>query len=28
VNIHAMHQACGYISKKIMDLTCKKQAVK
>ena len=28
VNIHAMHQACGYIRKKIMDLTCKKQGVK
>ena len=28
VNIHAMHQACGYITKKIMDLTRKKQVVK
>ena len=28
VNIHAMHQACGYISKKIMDLTRTKQVVK
>ena len=28
VNIHAMHQACGYIRKKIMDLTRKKQVVK
>ena len=28
VNIHAMHQACGYISKKIMDLTRKKQVFK
>ena len=28
VNIHAMQQACGYISKKIMDLTRKKQVVK
>ena len=28
VNIHAMHQACGYIRKKIMDLTHKKQVVK
>ena len=25
VNIYAMHQACGYIRKKIMDLTRKKQ---
>ena len=28
VNIHAMHQACRYIRKKIMDLTRKKQVVK
>ena len=28
VNIHAMHQACGYVRKKIMDLTRKKQVVK
>ena len=28
VNIHAMHQACGYIRKKIMNLTHKKQVVK
>ena len=28
VNIHAMHQACGYIRKTIMDLTRKKQVVK
>ena len=28
VNIHAMHQACGYITKKIMDMTRKKQVVK
>ena len=28
VNIHAMHQACGYITQKIMDLTRKKQVVK
>ena len=28
VNIHAMHHACGYIRKKIMDLTHKKQVVK
>ena len=28
VNIHAMHQAYGYITKKIMDLTRKKQVVK
>jgi len=28
VNIHAMHQTCGYISKKIMDLIRKKQVVK
>ena len=28
VNSHAMHQACGYITKKIMDLTRKKQVVK
>jgi len=28
VNIHAMHQACGYITKKIMDLTREKQVVK
>ena len=28
VNIHAMHQACGYIRKKIMDLTRKKQVGK
>ena len=28
VNIHAMHQACGYIRKKVMDLTHKKQVVK
>ena len=28
VNVHAMHQACGYIGKKIMDLTRKKQIVK
>ena len=28
VIIHAMHQACGYITKKIMDLTRKKQVVK
>ena len=28
VNIHAMHQACGYIRKKIIDLTRKKQLVK
>ena len=28
VNIHEMHQACGYIRKKIMDLTRKKQVVK
>ena len=28
VNIHAMHQACGYITKKIMDLTRKEQVVK
>jgi len=28
VNIHSMHQACGYITKKIMDLTRKKQVVK
>jgi len=28
VNIHAMHQACGSITKKIMDLTHKKQVVK
>jgi len=28
VNIHAMHQACGYIRKKLMDLNCKKQVVK
>jgi len=27
VNIHAMHQTCGYIRKKIMDLTRKKQVV-
>ena len=26
--IHAMNQACGYIRKKIMDLTHKKQVVK
>jgi len=28
VNIHAMHLACGYIRKKINDLTRKKQVVK
>ena len=28
VNIHAMHQVCGYITKKIMDLTRKKQVIK
>ena len=28
VNMRAMHQACGYIMKKIMDLTRKKQFVK
>jgi len=28
VNIHAMHQAWGYIRKKTMDLTRKKQVVK
>ena len=28
VNIHAVHQACGYIRKKIMYLTHKKQVVK
>jgi len=28
VNIHAMHQVFGYITKKIMDLTRKKQVVK
>ena len=28
VNMSAMHQACGYIMKKIMDLTRKKQFVK
>ena len=28
VNIHAMHQAWGYITKKIMDMTRKKQVVK
>jgi len=28
VNIHTMHQACGYISKKITYLTCKKQVAK
>ena len=28
VNIHAMHQACGCIRKKIMDLTRKIQIVK
>ena len=28
VNSHAMHQACGYARKKIMDLTRKKQIVK
>ena len=28
VNIHAMHQACGYITNKIMALTRKKQVVK
>ena len=27
VNIHAMHQACSCIRKKIMDLTCKKLVV-
>jgi len=27
VNIHAVHQACGYIRKKIIDLTRKKQVV-
>ena len=27
-NIHAMHQACGYIRKKIMYMTRKKQVVK
>ena len=28
VNIHAMHQACGCIAKKITDLTRKEQTVK
>ena len=28
VNIHALHQACGYMRKKVMDLTRKKQVVK
>ena len=28
VNMHAVHHACGYIMKKIMDLTRKKQFVK
>ena len=28
VNIHAMHQVCGYIKKDIMDLTRKKQVIK
>jgi len=28
VNIHAVHQTCGYIGKKIMDLTRTKQVVK
>jgi len=28
VNIHAKHRACGYITKKIMDLTRKKHVVK
>ena len=28
VNIHAVHQACGYIRKKIIDLIRKKQLVK